>query len=87
MCCRRVGVESGLVASYGVNTFLVQAPLQSQQDYPHSYDRAVVHGRLVSSNRVISVTVSTAYSRAAGGYIGSFDLRDAGVYTLQASML
>lgn len=82
---RRVGRFSGIIASYGVNTFLVKHPKFIGEQYPNHVKSATFYGRLINTDNIVNLDMSFTYDAARGGYIGTIDVRDPGSYTLQVS--
>ena len=55
--CSRIGYGSGVVASFGVNRFIVKAPLIVQQDYPEAYKHTTLYGRVAGKERLINLNM------------------------------
>lgn len=83
--CRRLCDSCSLVASYGVNRFVVKYPSLFATLYPDHVKDVTLYGRLLNNDYIVNLNVSYNHDDTLGGYIVEFDLRDPGVFTLQVS--
>jgi hypothetical protein len=65
--CSRVGYETGLVASYGVNTFVVKYSKVTKDEYPDHVVSATFHGRLISQDTIVNVDISFEHDSKVEG--------------------
>jgi hypothetical protein len=79
----RVGFDAGLVATYGVNTFVIKAPAVVADQFPDAVQHCTFYGRLVSTDAIVNVDIDFTFDARLQGYKGRVDIRDPGVYTLQ----
>jgi nucleotide-binding universal stress UspA family protein len=61
----------------------VTYPAVVAEEFPDHVTNATIHARLISDAAIINVDVSLHHDSQLGGYVGSFDVRDPGPYTLQ----
>ena len=54
----RVGDRAGLVATFGLNTFVVKYHPQLAEDYPEHVKHATVYGRLINQEYIVNVNMS-----------------------------
>lgn len=58
---RRVGLNTGLQASSGVNTFVIKHPKLFDKEYPNHVKSATFYGRLLSAETIINVDIQFEY--------------------------
>ena len=68
----RVAPSSGVVAMYGVNTFLIKYPAWFKDHYPQHVRHATFYGRLISSNYTVNIDVKWFHNDAVSAWQGVY---------------
>ncbi len=69
-CDSRVGAGSGLVATYGVNYFIVKAPKIVKEDYPEHVTNMTIYGRLISHQYMVNTDISFVFNATVRFLVG-----------------
>ena len=60
--CSRVACKTGLLASYGVNKFLIKYPVWFKDEYPEYVKHATFYGRLAGAEYIMNLDMNWDHS-------------------------